>query len=488
MTKSQSKSSYLDRYTMPMLLLALVAVLYGLCRVLRFDGLFGQDAYNYADYARQLQLYFQEGIKTGNMMPAMIYSLMSAVVSFVTRLSMGESMQLLSLLGFALTAYFTFLSLKFMEEGKGNKRYILLTLLCCPYFVRFAISDMTETTAMAAASVALYSFLKFKHKSSALQLISIFFFATLAIVVRSAMVVLLAPILVYCLFLVIQSKQYLHLILAVLAASVCLLPDLLIRQRLLFWDLHPSHTHAFAYLDAHSGWTPLHWFMRNFETPNGHVRYALPNILFYASVFFHPVFFLPMICMLWFFRKQDFRHFLWIPLIVYLLFLMGMMEQNKRFLLPLIPMLCLLCYPAFQRLLASLKMVGRYSWAVLFTLLFMLQLITAAITCLKPISWNKQERELAEAVNAYHPKQLYTFELTGAMKYRLSCRVDDLYVRPLAAVQDTAYLLFSEQLYASRWKGLSTMNNEQALLAKNHPQLLREFHQGWKLYRLHVGK
>jgi hypothetical protein len=85
-----------------------------------------------------------------------------------------------------------------------------------------------------------------------------------------------------------------------------LLPDLLLRKRLLFFDLSGKGLPIDYGQNAYS-WSPLNFFRNHFENADGYQHYDWWNIIGVTFNVIHPAFLFAGLILLFFMRKEDFE-------------------------------------------------------------------------------------------------------------------------------------------------------------------------------------
>ena len=109
-----------------------------------FNGLYGQDAYEYFRYTKALHNFFLTGEKPYDFFWSYMYPFVASLFSFV--FSAEFSLQLVSILAFVGTIYFTEkIILLLNTESKITTRiYLLLFLFLSPFSLRMAVTDMSD--------------------------------------------------------------------------------------------------------------------------------------------------------------------------------------------------------------------------------------------------------------------------------------------------------------------------------------------------------
>ncbi|MBE7472452.1 MAG: phospholipid carrier-dependent glycosyltransferase [Anaerolineales bacterium] len=254
---------------------------------------------------------------------------------------------------------------------------------------------------------------------------------------------------------------------------------------------------------AHSwllGWSPAHFFQREFENIDGHFLYQLPNFIFYAQPAGHPAYIFPLlgVAALWaIWRLGQTRQ--WGALILLLgwvapvyLFLAGIPYQNFRFGLTLYPPLVILtgyglsdflsggereqgsrgegerrrifspapllpCPSALFKLIIVLSLLGMLAWAY--------PMLDNFLTV------QNQSKIIAAQVEQTLPKEatLITFGLTLTLQHYTQLNTLEFFYLDAASLQTLAespgplYLLLDVGSIETQWRGKTPQINYQWL-------------------------
>jgi hypothetical protein len=167
-------------------------------------------------------------------------------------------------------------------------------------------------------------------------------------------------------------------------------------------------------------------------------------------------------------------------ILVYALFLAGIPFQNERFLLPSFPLVLILFFPALDRLCNRL---GSFSWTLL--VLIGLQLFFSWFWLSPILERNKLERSLAKNMAPFQGAALYSFDVDIALEARgLQFEFRNLWKENYTSFEPNALVLFNPSKFETQWKGKNPMLNWEKLTKSEKLKLVREFEQGWKLYRI----
>ncbi len=479
------------------LLLPLVIALpiAALCVQYQFDGLYGQDAYAYYDYAmdtvrRDLQA---QRLPSPFFWPPG-YPLLVALVSLVA----GErplAAQAVSLVAGALVPLLVALMAHelWQIEAQAGRRlaggggHALqatgfaaaagLVAALTPQLWQSSAVSMSDTTALAAATLGIGALLRYQRAGRAAMLAlasAALAFALLTRMVYGALAVVAA---VYALWLLRRRPWRSAVAHAALAGFVALLA----LAPLIAALLQPRAEGAGLPFLGHMGrdwWRLGNALQRQFVTGNGNLHYRLPNGLYYALTPAHRYTFTPLLAPLllpglWRLWKQRPAAHVWLllgwPAMITLL-LAGYPAQNFRFTLAFLPPLAILLT---MGLFSALHMAGRLR--PLFILLLAgggLWMIAGGWTLTESFMARKQadlatvqwleERSAPQA-------QLLTFGITLTVAHYSAIESHDLYNQTPAGVSALlqssrpTYLLLDVPNIERQWAGHAPGENYRFL-------------------------
>lgn len=286
--------------TLPLALFAsALAVRLLVIALARFDGLYGQDAYAYYDYARQL-------ITTpfGTPLPGLVYwplgysALASVFMRFTGLAPLGA--QLASVVtGAALAPLVYLVTLEILEslppsQARPHSHTAfaagLITTLS-GQLLQSSIVVMADIPALFWGTLSAYAWLRFDRTRQPFWLPFAAAALALAIVTRWIFAGLILPFgLFACLTLyhpvALSPRHRVSLAIALILFSLVLLPQFYFSQT----SAAPVLSHSWLL-----SWNPLNAFRTSFDNPDGHFDYRLPPILFYAEPFFHPFYLFPLL-------------------------------------------------------------------------------------------------------------------------------------------------------------------------------------------------
>ncbi len=263
-----------------------------------FDGLYGQDAYAYFDYAatsvrasilqvRPLEAFFWP--------PG--YPLLVALVSMVTG-PVALAGQLVSLLMGALVPVFTALLARELWAAETVLALLAGALVAvCGQLWQSSVVVMADTTGLALATLSAWALARYVRDRRLRWLLlgtAALAYATLARWIYGLVAI---PFAIYALWAMNAranpGRAVVHGLAALGVAAALLMPVL--AQPLLGLLSHPAEPASFAGNFQVYSWSPMNAVRRDFFTADGHLSYSLPNGAYYAVAAANPAFLGPLL-------------------------------------------------------------------------------------------------------------------------------------------------------------------------------------------------
>ena len=128
-------------------------------RIIDFNGLYGQDSFDYLRYSRAIHDFFLHGTVPGSFHWPVLYPFAGAIVSFVVPDVL--SLQVVSLLSYGFTIVFLLkiLDLISIERSQDSTLFILLFFALSPFILRYSSSAMSDPLALLFISGFCYYYL-----------------------------------------------------------------------------------------------------------------------------------------------------------------------------------------------------------------------------------------------------------------------------------------------------------------------------------------
>ena len=262
----------------------------GLAALRRFDGLYGQDAYAYFDYATGP---LRQALASRQPWPPFFwppgYPVLVSLVSF----GLGPlplAGQLVSLLMGALVPVCTYGLVR--ELWPADRPLALASAaICglCGQLWQSSIVVMSDTTGLALATAGAWALARYAHRPQVRWLLLAALALAWATLARWIYGVVAIPLAIFALLALPRERRGLgHALLALAVGAALLVPVL--GPSLLLVFTQPAAPASFAGNLQVYAWSPLNALSRDFVTADGHLHYALPNGLYYAVLAGHPAY------------------------------------------------------------------------------------------------------------------------------------------------------------------------------------------------------
>ncbi|MBL7892937.1 MAG: hypothetical protein JNL63_09930, partial [Bacteroidia bacterium] len=461
------------------LFLLLVLLLSLFAKIIDFNGLYGADSYEYVRYSIALKDYLTHGIAPGKFMWPVIYPFAGALLSIL--LSPVQSLQLVSIVAFAAALIYIFkiINLIFPEAKTSNTIYTILFCLLSPYFLRLSFCVMSDMLAIAFCTASLYHTLKHRFSYEKKEFIYSVILAILAVLTHySSFIILTIPLIVLTVDHY-KKSTFTAFTISIALISVALIVIILVQPEIFL--------NAF-YHPLLQKWSFTNFINSEFNFEDGLHTYEFPNIIFVLFPFVHPGFcfagllFLPMTIES--FRKQRIMLLIALSLLIYLLFLAGTPNQNIRLLTMAFPLVIIIYFMTFHRLLISV-FNSKGKKALLVGSIIVLQ-TTLFFFAFKGIrTMNKTERSLCEKLMRYNMAHypIYTFGMDGAIRtYGIRNKTINLWSTKVTTLPQGAFILINERELNQQWQGKLPMLNWEYIRRNYQPYPTGIKEGNWMLY------
>lgn len=446
--------------------------------LLDFNGLYGQDAFEY--YRCSCEVFLK------NTEPChfpVIYPLYGKMIAFVAGEIMG--LQLISILAATAILFIVSKLIRlFYSDTSEVTIYVFLFGGLSAYFFRsvpLVMSDMLNTLLITGGLYFMVLFQKdTEHKKPQLPW-AIFSVLLLlqAVFTRYASGVLVLYYLGCFLFLVIPRLTIRQNFILILSGGVILSVLSLLQYE--FIAQGKNHSHLL-------NWSFRNFLLSEFSTGDGNLKFRVNNFMYGLFNQIHPGFILPSGLLIFLFSRKSFSSsfliYLWIPAVLYLVFLMGIPFQNTRFYLLVFPVWLILFYGPFMKAIELLEKVR------LKRVFYGIVLITQGVLCYYSVQptllQNRLEKKMVQAIhNHSSAPAIYTMGMEGMLKsYKITAPVTSLYYEKITQYKENSLILIQPQAFEYQWKG--KIPGENLSFIRNHYQTdtLAHFEKGWELYLL----
>jgi len=446
-------------------------------QLLGFDGLYGQDSYEYLRYTKAIQQYIISGIHPGTFYWPVLYPFTGSLLGF------GNSalgLHFLACISITISAIYLFktLQLLYPKNTNTNFYYIFTFGLLSPYFLKSGLVVMSEMMATMCIVLMFYHFLKSYHRQT--SFILVFFFATCALMTRYATLVITFPVILTSLYFIFKKRIFKDLIIGGILSSLVCIPFIILQ-----WDnLFGGTSNYFL-----NSWSPEYYLKSNYITVDGIQSYRFPNLIFVLYVFIHPGFIFIGLLLAFFTTIKNKISFSFsqnifaISIGFYLLFLAGIPFQNIRVLGLIFPIVLLFFYPAFIEFI-QLKWLQKYITAITITTIIV-QLVFFGGTFKNVYKRTLFEKEMCATITPYQGNTLYGFDYDIAIKGRgLIFDFKNMYEILYDDFKINDLVLFNPTKLAKQWKGKNPIKNWNRIEQSYQLKVLEKFKDGWYLYQI----
>ena len=446
-------------------------------RTVGFDGLYGQDSYEYLRYTIAIQEYMVNGMHPGNYFWPVLYPTLGSLLGFI--FGAAFALQLISCISFSLACVYILKTIRLLyPNSKFRFFYVFIFAVFCPFLLKMGLIVMSDAVALVFVVLSFYFFFKSHLKNTSLA--PIFIFATCALMTRYASLFITFPIIVYASHLVVKRKKYKQFVIATLLSIVIGIPFLIFQWGALF----EASSNYFLKV-----WSTANYFKSNYTTEDGTQHYMFSNLIYTLYVFFHPGFiFIGFILSLITLKKykslvEFHQKILMICSGLYILFLAGIPFQNPRVLGLLFPLILILLFPAFTKLM-EIKYIKQF-FIPIGIVCVGLQLVFFLMTFRHIFSRTNAEKEIATMIQPYQGATLYSFDVDLAMRGRgLDFEYKNMFIERYQNFHKNDLILFDPTRYEAQWKDKTPMLNWR-FIEQNYTLKVVETHpEGWKLYQI----
>lgn len=444
-----------------------------------FNGLYGQDPHEYLRYTQRLSEYFQTGVAPGAFFWPIYYPLLGSAGSFLFS-EEWVSLLFVSSIACGGISYWLWRTIEtiYPEYTKGAWYYTILWCTLSPFLLRSGVVVMSDALSLFFIMLYCWGYFRYLRTERAWYILLLALSGSLATFVRyGSAIVLLLPSL-YILIVLLKKGHWRWLLLSLLLVLMIAFPHISLKE-----GLDPEmFEHTFW-----QEWSVNHWWQRSFVHDGMTSNFRWPNLVFYSSFMFHPGYFFFGPVLLIFVRRKDWASiatkWLLAGMLVYVLFLAGVTYQNQRYPLVPLPLMLLLLYPAYQRLLHHhWWQKGKYIWI---TTIILIQLGVLTYGLRPLLKANILERTIAAELKTYPSADLYTFYVDIALPtYGIPQRVHSLWAKPITIYEPDDLILFNPSQFVDSWTGHILIDNWQYLQQHYHLEVEQTFPEGWLLYRL----
>ncbi|GBC85559.1 hypothetical protein HRbin11_02009 [bacterium HR11] len=310
-----------------------------------FDGLYGQDAFAYYDYAVQLRASLRQGRWPPPFFWPVGYPALVAALFPLVGVTPRAGQVVSSLAGAGVVLLCVGIVRRLLEQqgfrlGEARRVGLLagLIALASGQLWHWSLTVMADTAALFWGALAAWAAVRYGGSGRLRWVLLSAFALAWAVLTRWVYALLILPLGIYGLWAVRRygRKALAHGLLGCVVGLSVLAPQAVLLRH----SGHVPWRHPWL-----TGWSPGHAFRRTLETVDGHAEYPLPVALFYAKAFVSPRSLFPLWTPFWVLGLWTvFRH-RWGRILALLGgwtagmygFLAGIPYENFRFALALLP-------------------------------------------------------------------------------------------------------------------------------------------------------
>lgn len=459
-----------------------------------FDGLYGQDAFAYYDYAVTLR----SALLHGQPPPAFFWPIgfpLHLVLAFSAIGVSSQAAQVVSILAGALVAPVTYLLAREVltdrDAGRARTAALIAGLIVAVsgQLLISSLSIMSDATALLWATTAAWCVVRYARTRQWPWFGLAVFALSMAVITRWAMALLAVP---WTLAVLLTWRKHWTTIswrrAAVLIATAVIIGGIIVGGQL----LSGSHTGDLSVV----GWNPSNALQREVVNTDGVFHYEWPMAMFYAQPVAHPAYvfplLLPMLLIgLWSLRKVSPPASVLLigwPLIAYV-FLSGIAWQNPRFMVAYLPPLAVWVAIGVERIWPRTR---RWQWLV--AIYLGVSVVGASLWGMRVVAnfidRKDADLEVVRQLDRLVPPDgtLIAFGLTATAQHYLDRTVIELFNLDDAALDRstrgaTTYLLIDTENVEAQWQNKAPALNYHWLQAQGRLEPIATL-LNYQLFRL----
>jgi len=456
-------------------LLLIPVLVFIVLRIFEYDGLYGQDSYEYLRYTERIKAFIFTGIHPGEFVWPKGYPIVAGILSLVIPAHIStQFVSFVSLYGLLIFTRRIIKELTFKESCVLP--FLIIALLLSPYMLRASVMAMSDLLAAFWLTGCVYFGIRYGDKHTFGAFFWCLLFGSLSVFTRYVAAIPIALIFLAVGYVEIKNKKWLHSL-----ASFVPVMFLYLHYYLETEEFNPFHHNSIV------TWDIKNFFKSSFVGEIGIFNYILPNLLYAFSSVYSPGFLLINgLLFLFLFKKRKLLlkvDYVSIAIIVisYSFFLAGIPYQNNRFLLLTYPLVLILLFPAFTDLMDRFQKKRNYILAAL----VVMQLVLFVRAIEPTFRLSMVEKEITTQMYAYQNQTLYSFEIDIALEGRgLDFEYRNLWKEEYKSFDEGALVLFNEEKFRTQWEGKNPMINWNQIKNKHQLTLIKELDANWKLYRI----
>jgi 4-amino-4-deoxy-L-arabinose transferase-like glycosyltransferase len=456
----------------------------------RFDGLYGQDAFAYLDYTKQiLGLHL-----TGPFYWPLGYPVVAACFAWLLGNPTLGAQWACILMGAALAPLVCALTYELLDGATARLPHLAalavaagLLMALSGQVLQSSIVIMSDVPALFWATLSAYALIRLRKSSQWFLLPLAALGLALAIVSRWVYLGLVLP---FGFYFFVEHRSLIRSTRFLISLSIFL--AILVSQ-FVFSQSTAAPVLAQSWL---VNWDPRNAVQTVFDNSDGHFEYPWPPFIFYAAPFFHPYYLFPLLVVLvlpgiWRLRRSTLLLLLGGWILTLYIYLSGIPYENFRFGLAFFPPVVILITTSLASLPARFMRI-----AVLIVLLSPLATLPSVVRGMNSLFLLK-----ADELSAAHYLQIslpahatvVTFSLTLTLDHYTNFKTIELYDQSPSTLNDLTcsspepiYLFVQVENIESQWAGRSLQLNFHWLRDQTGLRLIGN-QASWTLYEARHG-
>lgn len=451
-------------------------IIFLILRWLGFDGLYGQDSYEYIRQAKEVKSAILGFQKPQDFYWAPGYPLALAILDVIIG-NMIVTAQLLSVFTWGLTLFFLYSIARI--HVKSQKHFIFLLIISCvgfsAYFFRIMFTSMSDGLAVLLITIGLYYFEKSRAEKTYHLLHWSILFLSLSVFTRYAALPLVIVTILSSFFLLFKNRLW--------GSSLISIGSILFVS-VSFLYLKDKNPGEIVNSSISASWNIHNFWSNSIQNEQGTLTYFAPNIFYVLYPIAHFGFIwlsIPVFIWGWYQKIKVDSWTTIISLFVYCLFLAGIPFQNKRFLvLTIVPLFSILI-PFIANICSN---ISKTRFIVLLTVITVLNLGVSLYSFEKVYQIQQTESALFENIRPIKMSRLYTFDVDLALQSRgLNVNVINLWKIESLEFKEGDYFLLNKIKWEDQWKDHLLMKNIEAITSNVNIFEIENYGNGWRLYK-----
>lgn len=445
---------------------------------LRFDGLYGQDAYEYLRYTNEMFSFFTNGTSLGDYFWGLGYPFFGSIFNLFVR-NASIALQLVSLTAVFITWLYIDKIIALIYNETTNYWVSFLFFVLSPIIFIHSFLVMSDLLACCFSTMAIYYFILFIVQSQSKNCILAVIASVLSIHTRYASSVIMLVFFIFVFLKLIELKKTKTIMICILMGILISIPHFYVRSN------NSINFLSNTYLTE---WNILNLFKSSFNTIDGVSHNNFINLIYCLYPFVHPQLFAigSLIIVLIirnknsFFKGNTFQNYILISILAYTIFLGGIPFQNKRFLILSFPLVIILSYPILNQILSGNKF-GKLLTSSILILQFGLSIYFG-----KPFyERNKLEQAIAKDIIKHSGKTIYIFDMDIALKGRhVQLDYQNIWLKEYSSFNEGAIVLVNATKIEKQWVGKKPFINWDKLKKNKNLKVLKTYSDGWNLYQV----